>query len=578
METNIPDSIDTRPITIIEENGFYLYQGRNGLIQISNFKMRVIFFIQSNTYPIRVVEIINEHGLGIQFNMPADAMRNADTFCKTIEGKGNFIFTGSKPSLFALKEFLFKYEKNAIELPYLGYQNKYNFYAFSNGIFENDGIFHTPDNNGIVNLGDKDFYLPLSNKNLSIEDETEYQTQKLFIHQPGESSFEEWASAFIEVYGVKGIIGLCYLLAAIYRDIIFDKLHCMPHLFLSGKPQSGKSTFRRGLMRFFGEEQKPIQCGMGSTQKAFSRKLGQFANALVSGEEYKNDIDQRIVETLKGIYDGEGYERAKKTNDNQTHTTAVLSSLILTGQQLPTRENALFSRVNLVEFSKCEFNQKEVEKFETLKSIQEKGLTHLTGQLFKHHDLVKSLFNSTFAEIDKRLRKSFSNKTIADRIINNYASIITPYLILKNNYIFDFTFIKYDIMEEIENILSEQLEHLNATTEINQFWEVIKLLIDNRDVMRENVHYVFKKIDGKECLCIRFEAVADLYREYCIKRRLPNFLDTRSLSAYLKQDKAFIRGKYNSGCHYIKVGGQNRSFFSFDLDLITVNMREVRQN
>jgi len=574
---NKPTDGSEKHKSIIVKDGCYYYQVGQKLTLVSNFTMKVLFFIQSNTNPIRVVELINNQGSIIQFDMPADAMRNADTFCKTLEGKGYYLFNGSKPALSALKEHLFKDEKAAIDLMYLGYQKRHDIYAFCNGIFDHSGKFHTPDFNGIATVGGKQFYLPLSNKNASMDDETEFQPQKLFVYKPGDIKFEDWAEAFIDVYGVKGFIGVCYVLAAANRDIIFDLLHCMPHLFLSGKPQSGKSTFRRGLMLFFGDEQKPIQLSMGSTQKALSRKLGQFANALVSAEEYKNDIDPRLIETLKGIYDGEGYERAKRSNDNQTHTTSVLSSLVLTGQQLPTRENALFSRCILLEFGQTEFKKEEVQKFEKLRLIQESGLTHLTGQLFNHHKLIRENFQKTFSEVDHQLRSRFAGRTIADRIINNYASIITPFLILQKSGVYDFSFIKWDIMQEIENIIAGQVEHLNATTEINQFWSVVKLLIENNDVMRASTHYIFRK-DKKTnriCIGIRIQFVADLYRDYCLKRKLSNILDDRTLSSYLKLDKAFIPGTHNGGCHYATVGGVKKSFLFFDMNLLPEDMREI---
>ena len=576
MANKPPNDLEKQK-SIIVKDGCYYYQVGQKLTLISNFTMKVLFFIQNNANPIRVVELTNNQGATIQFDMPADAMRNADTFCKTLEGKGNYLFNGGKPALSALKVDLFKDEKTAIDLMYLGYQKRYNVYAFCNGMFDHYGKFHIPDTNGIATIGEKQFYLPLSNDNASLDDETEFQPQKLFAHKPGYIKFEDWAEVFIDVYGVKGFIGICYVLAAANRDIIFELLHCMPHLFLSGKPQSGKSTFRRGLMAFFGNEQKPIQLGMGSTQKALSRKLGQFANALVSAEEYKNDIDPRLIETLKGIYDGEGYERAKRSNDNQTHTTSVLSSLILTGQQLPTRENALFSRCNLLEFAQTEFTPEEVQKFEKLKRIQAGGLTHLTGQLFNHHKLVRENFQKTFSDVDHQLRSRFAGRTIADRIINNYVSIITPFLILQKSGVYDFSFIKLDVMQEIENIIADQVEHLNATTEINQFWYVIKLLIEKNDAMLESTHYIFRKhkTTGKICLGIRFQSVADLYRDYCLKRRLPNILDDRTLSSYLKQDKAFVPGTANGGCHYATVGGDKKSFFYFDMNHLPADMREI---
>ena len=67
--------------------------------------------------------------------------------------------------------------------------------------------------------------------------------------------------------------------------------------------------------------------------------------------------------------------------------------------------------------------------------------------------------------------------------------------------------------------------------------------------------------------------VADQYREYCLKRKL-ELLDNRTLSSYLKNDKAFVRGNHNGGCHYINVGGQKKSCFCFDISLIGINLIE----
>jgi len=144
-------------------------------------------------------------------------------------------------------------------------------------------------------------------------------------------------------------------------------------------------------------------------------------------------------------------------------------------------------------------------------------------------------------------------------------------LILQNNKIFDFSFNSFDLIEETVSILNEQLDHLNATTEINQFWQIFKLLMEDDKALRSNTHYQIKVKEGRSCIFIRFEMVADQYREYCLKRKL-ELLDNRTLSSYLKNDKAFMRGNHNGGCHYITVGGQKKSCFCFEISLIGINL------
>jgi hypothetical protein len=566
----------TPTLEIFEKDGCYNYRKGNSSYVVSNFIMKIIHFIHGLDNPIRVVEIENKEGYKIRFDMPADAMRTPDSFCKTLEAKGNFIYSGSKDALFALKRHLFKEEKTAYSFPYLGYQKRFEIYAFSNGVYDCKGNLYKPDKNGIVSIEERKFYLPLTNSFTENSEDSDNQANNLFIVRESAVTFKEWAEAYIKAYGSKGIVGVSYALASINRDIIFGKIHSMPLLFLAGKPQTGKSAFRRGMMNLFGYEQAPIQCGTGSTQKALNRKLGQFANALVSVEEYKNEIQSKMIDTLKGAFDGEGYERAKKSNDNQTHSAQVLSSVLISGQHLPTKESALFSRCILLEFSQTEFSTEERTEFEKLIKIQECGLTHLVSLMFNHRAAVKNEFNEVFWETCTHLKSNFVDSPVSERIINNYAAILSPAVIVLRQNLIELPFSEKDVFDEFEKTLYDQVEHINATTELCHFWETFKLMMEQRDKLMETTHYQVKQRDGKAILFLRLGPVADLYREYCIKMRLLNALEGRTLTTYLKHDKAFIKGPGHGGCHYLNVMGEKKNFMAFEIILLPIQLLDEK--
>jgi hypothetical protein len=74
------------------------------------------------------------------------------------------------------------------------------------------------------------------------------------------------------------------------------------------------------------------------------------ANALVHIDEYKNDLDVKALEFLKGLWDGKGRTRMNMDLDKKKETTAVDAGIILPGQEMPTADIALFTRLIFLQF------------------------------------------------------------------------------------------------------------------------------------------------------------------------------------------------------------------------------------
>ena len=99
--------------------------------------------------------------------------------------------------------------------------------------------------------------------------------------------------------------------------------------------------------------------------------LSQAENAMMHLNEYKNDIDVEKIELLKGLWDCQGRSKL----DMETHKreqSKVLSGVIVSGQEKPTVDIALYSRQCVLPFHKAFIGMNtlpEDEPVETAHSI-----------------------------------------------------------------------------------------------------------------------------------------------------------------------------------------------------------------
>src|SRR5690606_5964855 len=111
-----------------------------------------------------------------------------------------------------------------------------------------------------------------------------------------------------------------------------------------------------------------------STEVAAYRKLSKFKNALVWFDEYANNIHPNRVELLKSAYDGVAREKGVASNDNRTQKTSINSAVILSGQQQPTQDIALFKRCITLSFDSGSNDASAQSLGDQLKAIEKSGL------------------------------------------------------------------------------------------------------------------------------------------------------------------------------------------------------------
>lgn len=245
----------------------------------------------------------------------------------------------------------------------LGWNNigERGFYAFSNGIIY-ESKWKAVDEYGIIRLDTENFYLPALSK-IHRRNKTAFVNERRFIHAPKrEVTTQEYFTLFHELYGDNGIVAICFYLATLFRDIITDATRSFPILNIYGKKGTGKTEFALSLISLFQRDLEVSNLD-STTYYAMGDKCAEVSNMLVHFDEYKNSLSKKHIDFLKGIYDSAG--RTKRSADGERReSTNIDCGVILTGQEMPTADVALFSRVIFLESQKSERTKEETDKYQ----------------------------------------------------------------------------------------------------------------------------------------------------------------------------------------------------------------------
>lgn len=536
---------DLRKYGIYEEGGTYWSMNEKfKKVEVSNFKMRIVYHVKtSDDEAYRLIQIKNIFGYDVVIKMNTDDFVSAGSFKKIIAREGNFIFKGADSDLCRLQDKLQREEKKTELVKQLGYNKRYNFYAWANGIFDcHMNKFVPADDLGIIEhykliddtMEPLNFFIPAM-ASMFRDKEDLYVNDKRFLLVQNEITFKDWSSLFCKVYGHNGQIGLIYYIMALFSDIIFkDMSDRFPMLNVYGQKGTGKGTLIESLMKLFGQGQKQLMLGGASTVVGFMRKSGQYSNAIVWLDEYKNNLKPQFIESLKNLYDRIGYERGKKDNTFQTESTRIDSAIIVSGQEMPIVEEALFSRFIALITTKPHKSEESIKNYNRLKDLESGGLSSLTVHLLKHRTLISENFRSTFNEEQRTLSKIVNNTEVDDRFINNYACMIATFNIISKVETLPFNI--SDFRDLCKRTLMEQFFVLKGSDSLGKFWNIVETLFE-QGIITEDRHFIIR--DKK--LYIRIQDVYQHYTEAMSKRKDPGVLDEATLKNYLQNEpKSYV--------------------------------------
>lgn len=479
----------------VGDNCYYSY-GKDGELELSNFIMIPLYLIRDGASSSRVFILRNTMGYEVRIEFSIEEMTVLQKFRNRIEREVNFMWYGSSAKFNKLRGILYSNMELITKISTLGWQ-KAGFFAFGNGIVFR-GEWYAVDEEGIVRLDGSlgSFYLPAFSK-MNEDNSDKFLFEQKFIHLPeSKVRFFQFASQMRLVYGDNAIIGICYIVVCLFRDIIIRHRREFPTLFLFGPKGTGKTAFGELLQSVFvyNGDHPNLRT---STMASLATVLSQAEDAVMHLDEYKNDIDVEKIELLKGLWDCQG--RCKlDIETRKREQSKVLSGVIVSGQEKPTVDIALYSRQCVLAFHKDTHTFEEKENFRVLKDWEHEGTSYIVLELLQVRSRFELVYKNCYELAVKNICSNF-DFCIDERILHNWAIVLASYMAVQNHIKFPFTY--NEVLKTVPNGVEYENEECLHSNELSIFWKVVDYLKQDNQIFGlcdYRIHeYTSLKVDVK---------------------------------------------------------------------------------
>jgi hypothetical protein len=421
-------------------------------------------------------------------------------------------------------------EIQAITLPMLGWNEEHRIYVFADAVFTSDNQIIYANELGIVKEGSKCYYLPTAC--LAKVGNSDLEVERLYAFQSGKIDFKQWAEFTYKTSGSNAVIGILYLILAIYRDVVYNAVGFFPFMFLFGAKGTGKTSFIDKLLRLFGQDVTGTPMNNASIP-GMSRQVSGRNNGAFYFKEYTSDTDNLTEALILSGYDGAGRVTATKTVDYKTKSYPVRSAIFFDGNYLPSRNQANFSRMIILIFEKTTYSAAEQAIYKEFEQLSKFGFGDVLLEILKLRAFIEDAFVSTFKNVSKAVASATSGQE--ERSINHTSLLITVITLLEHKLQFPFT------IEEAKTVILENAimhaDQLVETGPLHKFWEafahyfnrLIRFDNSNAKVSHYNIKYL---MDDEVILQIKFPQVWPTYTKYCKENNI-QFLDSNSLKSLL---------------------------------------------
>lgn len=471
---------DKKSQDMLRQYGFYAkgncYYGAgssSGDRPWSNFIMEPVLHIRDERNARRIFRVVNVAGTEEVVKFQQSEMVSFADFKRILESAGNYIWEASAAEVTQLKTYLYEDVPSADEIRQLGWQKRWGFYAWGNGGMDGDR-FVKADKYGIFTVKGRRFYLPGAAADTA-SNTSGYQTERKFTFQEtNDISLKDYAEMLVGVYGNNAKVALCFLFASLFRDIVQSITNSFPILNLFGPKGTGKTELGQSLTSFFFTGYTAPSLA-GATKAAIAETVAEISNGIVHLDEYKWGLPPDKQEILKGLWNGVGRSRVNVDNGMRKETTAVDCGVILSGQESPTADIALFSRVIHLAFHKTSFSIEEKQRFAALKRTERRGLTHLTAQLLALRGRMEGSFRQNWEETLTDMADALRSHAVEDRTLYNWTVLLAVFRTLEGSINLPFGY------KEMFSICSQgALDQNNKTRQSNElagFWETVENLV-----------------------------------------------------------------------------------------------------
>lgn len=501
--SEIQDWRKSSNLRIWEQNSGYVKyaQKRNGeetnqRVQVSNFILEVDAMIMTNDRPQRLLRLVGPDHSTSTLSVSNSVFGSEQKFSEfASDQKGNFFFHGTKSDLQEITKRVFHLCDYLDKATKLGYDKSRDLFILANGVFKK-GKFLRPNNLGIYD----DLIIPTAAKNYDPVDGDNF-------HIRYESGSKIDASQFLE-YMCKawkrehiGITCFAYLLASLNFDWLSQsKGRNFPMLNIDGQARTGKGSLIKVMMSIFSDSYREISLH-NATTNFLTRKLEQMPNIPIWFDEYLNSLSDKTIQAIKNFFDLIGRGRASYTSGNETTSSKILSPVIVTGEESPVNNEALYSRLIVLSLPPLEKSAESIRYFNQMELELSKGVSHILAEMLSWRELIKDNFDSDYLEVLESFQDGLADMKISidTRIIKNYAKIFTPlYSVSKSALSLDIT--REKILAKAYQVMADHTISARTVDDVNVFLKhfvsMNSLPFSNANSIKEDYDYIVDMIEG----------------------------------------------------------------------------------
>ncbi len=232
--------------------------------------------------------------------------------------------------------------------------------------------------------------------------------------------------------------------------------------------------------------------------------------------------------------------------------TIISTGIALCGQDKPTQDMALFTRVLFLAFSKTSFSKPERDAYEDLVAMCSLGNTHLTLEVLGHRQLFEKNFANAYSLTKSELSKIVEGEKIHDRIFGNWIIPLAAFRTLESGLSLPFSY--NDLLTVAVAGMRLQNETAQESSEMGDFWEALQgfhtqgRAIDKAH-FRIKWHRTFRSTSMKEdmvfaepipVLYLNSAAVAGLFNGRGAANATANRSNWSTMLSYLRSHPSFL--------------------------------------
>lgn len=534
--------------------GIYFGYNREDFRRLTNYCIKPLYFIMDLGNERRLVEIYNGKREAV-IELGKKSMIEQGAFETDIASRPGFWTENGFTKLHfkTLVNWVNGNTKTVYELKSLGWQPE-GFFAFSNMALKDKNTLPY-DEYGIVSIEDRSFLSPGVSKlqqDVRVDDNIyENDLYLKFVIAP--VTLTEYLNLFHRVYEDDGKVGIAFIFITAFLDIV-SSVCKRPIFYCFGPKDSGKSALAESIMWLFfsgkNSDGKLIQGynlnpGQGTIYSFFSR-VQRFSNCPMLFNEYDpNTAEPWKRGSFKSYYDGEGREVGAGDTGKKRKTEIQKWKVapMVVGQYLDIGdEGAMASRSIACRFS-AEKNKARTDDqkalWNSLHELEEKGLSSLVSELFKHRQHVKEHLKKNYWEIQPKLNALFKtehNIILEARLLNNYTLCLAMIKTLEHQMQLPFTFTEFET--SMHRRLKMHQEMLRDNSVLKSFWREVEILFDERQL---HSNYQLKVEEGESLRLKQTEGLIEKMNNYGYRNSTTDDVDVINFFPRIRKKFLYIR-------------------------------------